>query len=104
MSLLLDEPPGSLRDELARAKPIPLAPPRVPLGIPSELARRRPDIREAEAQLHVATATIGVAVADFYPSIKFNGNVEFNALDLKNLWKGSSLQYVFGPSVLAADL
>jgi len=99
LSLLLDEPPGSLRDELARAKPIPLAPPRVPLGIPSELARRRPDIREAEAQLHVATATIGVAVADFYPSIKFNGNVEFNALDLKNLWKGSSLQYVFGPSV-----
>lgn len=99
LSLLLDEPPGSLRAELARAKPIPPAPPRVPLGIPSELARRRPDIRQAEAQLHAATATIGVAVADFYPRVTFNGNVEMNALDLKNLWKGSSLQYVFGPSV-----
>jgi NodT family efflux transporter outer membrane factor (OMF) lipoprotein len=99
LSLLLDEPPGSLRGELARAKPIPPAPPHVPLGIPSELARRRPDIRQAEAQLHAATATIGVAVADFYPSVKFNGNVEFNALDLKNLWKGSSLQYVLGPSI-----
>jgi NodT family efflux transporter outer membrane factor (OMF) lipoprotein len=100
LSMLLDEPPGSLRSELARAKPVPPAPPRVPLGIASELARRRPDIRAAEAQLHAATADIGVAVADFYPSVKLNGtNVEFNALDLKDLWKGSSLQYVLGPSL-----
>jgi NodT family efflux transporter outer membrane factor (OMF) lipoprotein len=99
LSLLLDEPPGSLRGELARAKPIPPAPPAVPLGIPSGLARRRPDVRAAEAQLHAATAAIGVAVADFYPRVTFNGNVELNALDLKNLWKGSSLQYVLGPSI-----
>jgi NodT family efflux transporter outer membrane factor (OMF) lipoprotein len=100
LSLLLDEPPGSLRSELARPKPVPPVPPRVPLGIASELARRRPDIRAAEAQLHGATADIGVAVADFYPSVKLNGtNVELNALDLKNLWKGSSLQYVLGPSL-----
>jgi NodT family efflux transporter outer membrane factor (OMF) lipoprotein len=99
LSLLLDEPPGALRSELAGAKPVPPAPPRVPLGIASELARRRPDIRAAEAQLHAATADIGVAVADFYPSVKLNGNVGFNALDLKNLWKGSSLQYVLGPSL-----
>ncbi len=70
-----------------------------PLGAPSELARRRPDIRAAEAQLHAATADIGVAVADFYPSVKLNGVVALNALDLKNLWKGGSLQYQFGPSV-----
>jgi NodT family efflux transporter outer membrane factor (OMF) lipoprotein len=99
LALLLDEPPGTLQSTLARAKPIPPAPARVPLGIPSELARRRPDIREAEAQLHAATADIGVAVADFYPSVKLNGSVGFNSLDLKNLWKGSSLQYTFGPSV-----
>ncbi|MGH6847481.1 MAG: efflux transporter outer membrane subunit [Methylocella sp.] len=102
LSLLLDEPPGSLRSELARAKQVPPAPPRVPLGIASELARRRPDIRAAEAQLHAATADIGVAVADFYPSVKLNSsnaNVGLNALDLKDLWKGSSLQYVLGPSL-----
>ncbi len=85
LSLLLDEPPGSLQSALARAKPIPPTPPRAPLGVPSELARRRPDIRRAEAELHAATANIGVAVADFYPSVKFNGTVGFNALDLKNL-------------------
>jgi NodT family efflux transporter outer membrane factor (OMF) lipoprotein len=99
LSLLLNEPPGALQSELARAKPIPPAPAHVPLGIPSELARRRPDIRQAEAQLHAATADIGVAVAEFYPSVKLNGSVGFNALDLKNLWKGSSLQYTFGPSI-----
>jgi NodT family efflux transporter outer membrane factor (OMF) lipoprotein len=99
LSLLLDEPPGALQSELRRPKLVPLAPPRVPLGIPSELARRRPDIRAAEAQLHAATADIGVAVAAFYPSVQLNGTVGFDALDIKNLWKGSSLQYMVGPSV-----
>ena len=99
LSLLLDQPPGALRAELGRPRSIPLAPPRVPLGIPSELARRRPDIRAAEDQLHAATATIGVAVGAFYPSVQLNGTVGLDALDFTNLWKGSSLQYMVGPSV-----
>jgi NodT family efflux transporter outer membrane factor (OMF) lipoprotein len=98
LSLLLDEPPGGLAVELApRARPV--QPPRLPVGIPSQLARRRPDIREAEAQLHAATANIGVAIGDFYPSVTLNGSVGFQALDLTNLWKGSSLQYALGPNV-----
>jgi NodT family efflux transporter outer membrane factor (OMF) lipoprotein len=99
LSLLLDEPPGALQAELRRPRLVPPAPPRVPLGIPSELARRRPDIRAAEAQLHAATANIGVAVGAFYPSVQLNGTAGFDALDIKNLWKGSSLQYMVGPSV-----
>ena len=99
LCLLLDLPPSALRAELGSAKPVPPSPPRVPVGIPSELARRRPDIRRAEAQLHAATADIGVAVASFYPTVQLNGTVGFDALDLKNLWKGSSLQYMLGPSV-----
>jgi NodT family efflux transporter outer membrane factor (OMF) lipoprotein len=99
LSLLLDEPPGALQSELRRPRLVSPAPPRVPLGIPSELARRRPDIRAAEAQLHAATANIGVAVGAFYPSVQLNGTVGFDALDIKNLWKGSSLQYMVGPSV-----
>jgi NodT family efflux transporter outer membrane factor (OMF) lipoprotein len=99
LSLLLDQPPGALRAELDRPRSIPLAPPRIPLGIPSELARRRPDIRAAEDQLHAATATIGVAVGAFYPSVQLNGTVGLDALDFTNLWKGSSLQYMVGPSV-----
>jgi NodT family efflux transporter outer membrane factor (OMF) lipoprotein len=99
LSLLLDQPPGALRAALGRPRAIPLAPPRIPLGIPSELARRRPDIRVAEAQLHAATANIGVAVGAFYPSVQLNGTVGLDALDYTNLWKGSSLQYMVGPSV-----
>jgi NodT family efflux transporter outer membrane factor (OMF) lipoprotein len=99
LSLLLDQPPNALRGELGRPKAIPPSPPRVPVGIPSELARRRPDIRAAEDQLHAATADIGVAVASFYPTVQLNGTVGFDALDVRNLWKGSSLQYMVGPSI-----
>ena len=73
LSLLLGQPPNALRSELATARPVPPVPPRVPVGLPSELARRRPDVVQAEAQLHAATATIGVAVAAFYPSVTLIG-------------------------------
>ncbi len=99
LSLLLDQPPGALKAELARPHSEPASPPRVPLGIPSELARRRPDIRAAETQLHAATANIGVAVGAFYPTVQLNGTVGLDALDYTNLWKGSSLQYMVGPSI-----
>ena len=99
IGFLLDEPPGALQGQLGPRKRA-LAPPGVPsLGVPSELARRRPDIRAAEARLHAATADIGVAVAAFYPTIKLNGVVSLDALDAKNLFKASSLQYNAGPSV-----
>ena len=99
LSLLLDEPPGGLAADLVSPGAIPPPPPRIPVGIPSDLARRRPDVRQAEAQLHEATADVGVAVAAFYPTVSFNGTVGFQALDLKSLWKGASLEYNFGPSV-----
>jgi NodT family efflux transporter outer membrane factor (OMF) lipoprotein len=99
LSLLLDQPPGALQTELGARGFERTGPPRIPLGIPSELARRRPDIRAAEDQLHAATATIGVAVGDFYPKVQLNGTVGFDSLDIKNLFKSSSLQYMVGPSV-----
>ncbi|KWV57334.1 RND transporter [Bradyrhizobium macuxiense] len=99
IALLLDLPPSALNAELSPRRVIPRSPPRIPLGIPSELARRRPDIRSAEDQLHTATANIGVAVANFYPKFQLNGNVALDSLEFSNLFKGSSLQYTVGPSV-----
>ena len=99
LSFLLDEPPGALRPKLAAPRAMPVTPPSAPVGVPSELARRRPDIRAAEAQLHAATADIGVAVAAFYPSIQLNGVAGFDSLTLPKLWWASSLQYNFGPSI-----
>ncbi len=99
LSFLLDEPPGALRPKLAAPRAMPVTPPAAPIGVPSELARRRPDIRAAEAQLHAATADIGVAVAAFYPTIQLNAVSGFDALTLPKLWQANSLQYAFGPSI-----
>jgi NodT family efflux transporter outer membrane factor (OMF) lipoprotein len=99
LSLLLDQPPGALKSELGVRTSVRIGPPRIPLGIPSELARRRPDIRAAEDQLHAATANIGVAVGDFYPKVQLNGSVGFDSLDIKHLFDASSLQYMVGPQV-----
>jgi NodT family efflux transporter outer membrane factor (OMF) lipoprotein len=71
----------------------------VGIGVPSTLARRRPDIREAEAQLHAATANVGVAVASFYPDISLTGNLGLRALDASYLTNWASHFYSFGPSV-----
>ena len=100
ISFLLDEPPLGLSSELIRTKAVPPNPPRVPIGLPSELARRRPDVRMAEAQLHSAVADTGVAISEFYPSVRLNGSPTLQALEPRDLFKGSSLQYMnIGPSV-----
>lgn len=71
IAVLLGERPGALREELKpTAEETHAALPDLALGLPSEVARRRPDIRAAEARLHNATASIGVAQADLYPSIR----------------------------------
>lgn len=99
LSLLLGQPPNALRAELAEAKPVPPVPPRVPVGLPSELARRRPDVAQAEAQLHAATATIGVAVAAFYPSVTLSGSVGLQALEPWHMFDLNSRIYGAGPGI-----
>lgn len=99
LSFLLGEAPGALQAELIVAKPVPPVPPQVPIGLPSELARRRPDIREAEAQLHAATADIGVAVADFYPKVTLDGSIGLQALKFKDLGSWNARQYGLGPTI-----
>jgi NodT family efflux transporter outer membrane factor (OMF) lipoprotein len=99
LSLLLGQPPQALAAELATARPVPPVPPLIPIGLPSELARRRPDIRESEAQLHAATATIGVAEANFYPSFTLTGSFGIQGLQPWNLFTLASRMYALGPSV-----
>lgn len=99
ISFLLGLAPQALRAELIGAVPIPPVPPRVPVGVPSDLARRRPDIREAEARLHAATADIGVAVADFYPRVTLDGSIGLQATKFKDLGNWGARQYGLGPSI-----
>lgn len=101
LSLLLGEHPGALHAELRSQEHPSVARvlPDLALGIPSELARRRPDIRQAEAQLHSTTAAVGVAVADLYPRITLMGNFGFEAIDASNLSAWSSRTWAVGPSL-----
>jgi NodT family efflux transporter outer membrane factor (OMF) lipoprotein len=99
IGLLLAKEPRALQQMLAEPRDVPALPEQVPLGLPSELVQRRPDIRKAEAQLHAATASIGMAKADFYPRISLNGSAGFQSLQLSNLATWASGQYVVGPSI-----
>lgn len=80
IALLLGERPGALRGELAApADAADAALPDLVLGLPSEVALRRPDIRSAEARLYRATARIGVARADLYPSIRLGASFGYDS-------------------------
>ncbi|WP_234731945.1 efflux transporter outer membrane subunit [Acidocella facilis] len=99
IDILTGKPPGALDAQLAQATPLPTPPALIGTGVPASLARRRPDIREAEDNLHAATAQIGVAVASFYPDISLTGSVGFHALDASYLTNWANLFYAFGPSI-----
>jgi NodT family efflux transporter outer membrane factor (OMF) lipoprotein len=78
---------------------VPPVPPRVPVGLPSELARRRPDVREAEARLHAATANIGVARAAFYPSVTLSGSLGLQAIQFAPMFGWNARQFAVGPGI-----
>ena len=99
LSVLLAREPADLLHELSPQGNLPYIPGEVPVGLPSDLLRRRPDIRESEAQLHAATAQIGVAVADFFPSFSLTGSVNWNSNLLGAWWSGASRSFGVGPSV-----
>ena len=99
LSILLNRPPADLLDDLSKPGTVPLAPPEVPVGLPSDLLRRRPDIRAAEANLHEAAALIGVAVADFYPQFSLSGSLTYQNNRTRDLFAGASGTYSVGPQV-----
>ncbi|SOE87297.1 efflux transporter, outer membrane factor (OMF) lipoprotein, NodT family [Burkholderia sp. YR290] len=92
IGVLLDEEPGALKKTLSEPHDVPELPAQVPIGFPSDLVQRRPDIRKAEADLHAATASIGAAKADFYPRISLNRSAGFQSLQLSNLANWASGQ------------
>ena len=94
LAVLLAQPPETLSEELARAAPVPVTPPSAPVGLPSELLRRRPDIRAAERQLAAATAEIGVAVAELYPKFDLLGAASLTGNQLTNLGSSKNLTEV----------
>jgi NodT family efflux transporter outer membrane factor (OMF) lipoprotein len=99
IGLLLGQTPDGLPAELVNAAPIPLTPPSVPVGLPSQLLQRRPDVREAVQDLHAATAGVGVAVAQFFPDLTISASASLQSLQLKDLNEWKALTYAIGPNV-----
>ncbi|MEM7587885.1 MAG: efflux transporter outer membrane subunit [Acidobacteriota bacterium] len=99
LAVLLGEEPGALANELAAAAPVPLPPELVPIGLPSELLRRRPDVRAAERRLAAATADIGVAVAELYPRFVLAGAVGGESASVSNLLQSASRTWLLQPSL-----
>lgn len=96
LALLLAQPPGRIRGDLEKIKPIPTPPLSVAVDLPADLMRRRPDIRNKERLLAAATANIGVATADLYPSFTLSGSLGLAASSLGDLGASGSGLYGIG--------
>lgn len=93
---LLGIPPEELRHRLGPGD-IPTAPPDVVIGIPADLLRRRPDVREAERNAAAQCAQIGIAESDFYPHIAIVGDIDYQAERFKNLFKSAAFSGNISP-------
>ncbi|OAG74635.1 outer membrane protein [Gluconobacter japonicus] len=99
IGLLLAEPPRALETELRSTSIQPPLPARVPVGLPADLTRRRPDVLEAEARLHAATAEVGVATAAFYPDITLAGNMGTESFSAADFFSLPAKQFSVGPTL-----
>jgi outer membrane protein, multidrug efflux system len=99
LAVLIGQPPETLDSELGSSADLPALPQLVPIGLPSALARRRPDIRQAEATLHAATAEIGVSVASLYPDISLAGSFGLRNTSTHYLFDWASKFYSAGPTI-----
>jgi NodT family efflux transporter outer membrane factor (OMF) lipoprotein len=104
LSILMGMPPGDLSTILGGASEIPVPPAEVSVGIPADLLRRRPDIKQAELQAAAQCAQIGVARSELFPSFSLNGTLGWKANDsgdnsLGDMFtKEISYGFSFGPS------
>jgi NodT family efflux transporter outer membrane factor (OMF) lipoprotein len=98
IAVLTGQSPEALDFELAQPRALP-SPPAVPPGVPSELLRRRPDVRAAERQLAASTADIGVAVADLYPRISLTAAPALVSTALSSLLEWGSRSFSVGTAV-----
>jgi NodT family efflux transporter outer membrane factor (OMF) lipoprotein len=99
LGVLLGREPSALSEELGQEGPIPSGVSAVPVGLPSELLRRRPDIRRAERQLAAATARIGVATSDLFPKFTLTGSIGLQSEQARDLAESDSVFWSVGPGV-----
>lgn len=99
LSVLLGKAPAELETQLASTAAIPPAVPGIPVGLPSDLLRRRPDVRQAEREAAAATARVGVATADLFPRFFLTGAAGLQSLNASDFFDAGSRFWSLGPSV-----
>ncbi len=109
LGVLLAVPSQQVNAMLSSSGEIPMAPTSIAVGIPAELLRRRPDVRQAELRASAQSAMIGVAKADLYPHFTLIGSVGLRASDsaltntggsdLGDIFSGDSVEYFGGPAI-----
>lgn len=99
LGVLLGMQPTALLQELASAEAIPAVPDVVGVGLPSQMLRRRADIRRAERELAAATARVGVATADLFPRFSLTGAFGYQSNAFDDIGDESARFWSFGPAV-----
>jgi NodT family efflux transporter outer membrane factor (OMF) lipoprotein len=99
LSILVGKGPTELEAQLSPPEPIPSGTARIPVGLPSDLLRQRPDLRQAERELAAATAQVGVATADLFPRFYLTGAAGLESLNASDFFTSGSRFWSLGPSL-----
>lgn len=99
LTFLLGQNPGEMNARFEKRCPIPLAEQKVPVGLPSDLLRRRPDIRIAERNYYAACARIGQAKADLFPSFSLTGALAGASSEIGNIFTKKAFVWLVWPSI-----
>jgi len=99
LGVLSGTTPGALMEELSPSAALAAAPPEVPVGLPADMVRRRPDVRQAERNVAAATARIGVAMADLYPRFVLTGSLTGSSDAFEGITRGANRLWSFGPGI-----
>jgi NodT family efflux transporter outer membrane factor (OMF) lipoprotein len=99
LSVLTGQAPGALAGLMEKPRPIPSPRKALPLGLPGDLLKNRPDVRAAEKRVAQYTARIGAAEAALYPKLTITGAFSSNALRFEDFAKASTLAWSYGPSL-----
>jgi NodT family efflux transporter outer membrane factor (OMF) lipoprotein len=99
ISVLLGQEPETLENELETSTPLPVVPPEVPVGLPSDLLKRRPDVRRADDEVAAAASNVKAARADYFPTFTLLGSAGRQATQLHDLSLSLGNFFAAGPAI-----
>ena len=99
LAVLLDTDIQDTMHQLSNQLQVPRASPNIATGIPADLLRKRPDIREAERALAAQTALVGAKMANLYPKLSLSGAFGYEATETNDVIRWDSRAWSIGPSI-----